>query len=135
MWSLLLAAAGTGVSTYLTVAHYTATVILACPSTGAIDCEKVTSSPESVAFGVPVAVLGLVFYAAMLLVCSPPAWRARSPWTSRARLASVAGGVCFVIWLIYAELFRIDAICLWCTSVHVITIALFAVVALGTAAQ
>ena len=27
----------------------------------------------------------------------------------------------------------IDAICLWCTAVHVLTVALFAVIAFGTA--
>ncbi len=32
-----------------------------------------------------------------------------------------------------AELFRIDAICLWCTVVHALTVALFAVLALGAA--
>ena len=34
-------------------------------------------------------------------------------------------GVATALWLIYAELFRIDAICLWCTAVHVLTLLLF----------
>jgi uncharacterized membrane protein len=40
-----------------------------------------------------------------------------------------------VVYLVWAELFRIDAICLWCTVVHALTIALFAVLALGVALQ
>ena len=30
-----------------------------------------------------------------------------------------------MLYLLYAELFAIDAICLWCTSVHVLTLVLF----------
>ena len=36
-------------------------------------------------------------------------------------------------YLVYAELFRIDAICLWCSAVHVITALLFGLVCFGTA--
>ncbi len=36
----------------------------------------------------------------------------------------------FVLWLVYAELFVIDAICLWCTVVHVVAFALFVIVVL-----
>ena len=37
------------------------------------------------------------------------------------------------IYLVWAELFRIEAICLWCTGVHVVTLALFFVVVLDAA--
>ena len=33
----------------------------------------------------------------------------------------------------WAELFRIEAICLWCTVVHALTVALFAVIVVGAA--
>jgi uncharacterized membrane protein len=39
-----------------------------------------------------------------------------------------------VLYLVYAELFILDAICLWCTAVHVLALALFAVVGVGAAA-
>ena len=38
-----------------------------------------------------------------------------------------------VLHLVYAELFQIDAVCLWCTSVHVITVILFAAVLVAEA--
>jgi uncharacterized membrane protein len=38
-----------------------------------------------------------------------------------------------VIYLVYTELFTLNAICLWCTAVHAITLALFAVIMLGGA--
>ena len=128
------AAAGLAVSAYLTIAHYTQSVTLACPATGAIDCQKVTTSPESMLLGIPVAVLGLLYFAAMAALGLPAGWRANTPWLRTARLALSILGVCFVARLVYAELFEIDAICLWCTVVHVLAVALFAITALATAA-
>jgi uncharacterized membrane protein len=132
--TLALAVAGLGVSVYLTIAHYTTAVTLVCSSNGAINCEKVTTSPESVVFGIfPVAVLGLAFYAAMVALTTPWAWRSRLPVIGWARLAAVVTGIGFVIYLIYVELFMVDAICLWCTSVHVITFVLFCLVVTSAA--
>jgi uncharacterized membrane protein len=133
--SLALSVAGLGVAGYLTVEHYTAGTTLACPDTGVINCQKVTSSAESVIAGIPVAVLGVVFFAAMLALTVPAAWRSPSAWLGRARLASVAIGVVSVVYLVYLELLVVDAICLWCTTVHVLTVALFAVVAIAAAAE
>ena len=131
--SLVLALLGLAVSVYLTVEHYTASTTLACPSVGPLDCQRVTTSSESFVFGIPVALLGALFFAAMVVATLPAVWRL--PWRAirRTRLGLTIVGVAFVIYLIYAELFRVDAICLWCTAVHVITFALFAVIALGTA--
>lgn len=123
--------AGTGVATYLTLAHYTTGITLACPNTGAVNCEAVTTSPESIVLGIPVAVLGLVFFVAMLAVSLPWAWRTSSRYVAPARLAMSVVGIGFVFYLVYAELFEIQKICLWCTSVHVLTFLLFAVVVTG----
>jgi len=32
------------------------------------------------------------------------------------------------VYLVYIELFRVDAICLWCTGVHVCTVLMFGAV-------
>jgi uncharacterized membrane protein len=39
----------------------------------------------------------------------------------------------FVIYLVWAELFRLEAICLWCTVVHVVTVLLLGLVLVGEA--
>ncbi|MEV4508898.1 vitamin K epoxide reductase family protein [Dactylosporangium sp. NPDC049525] len=129
--SLVLAVLGLAVSVYLTIEHYTASTTLACPDTGALNCLKVTTSEQSKLFGVPVAVLGLVYFAVMLALSL--LWRTPRRDVRLGRLAFSAVGVLFVAWLVYAELFTLDAICLWCTAVHVLAIGLFAVTALGTA--
>jgi uncharacterized membrane protein len=126
--------AGLAVAAYLTIEHFTSPSLLACPETGVINCQKVTSSAQSAVFGIPVALLGLLFFVAMLPANLPVAWRMRSPAVRYGRLVLALVGIGFVCYLVYAELFILDAICLWCTAVHVLTVALFAIVALGTAA-
>jgi uncharacterized membrane protein len=119
---LALAVLGLGLSTYLTAEHYTGSTTLACSATGVVDCLKVTTSPQSVLAGVPVAVWGLLYYAGMTVLTLPPAWR--RPGLHRVRIAAAVAGVAFVFYLLYTELFTLDAICLWCTAVHVVTAAL-----------
>jgi uncharacterized membrane protein len=131
--SLALVAGGLAVSIYLTITHFTTQVKLACSAGGTIDCEKVTTSSQSYVLGIPVAVLGVAYFVVALGLCLPAAWRSRAPLLRTARIAWVVAGVAMVVWLVYAELFEIDAICLWCTVVHAVTVALFAVVLLAEA--
>jgi uncharacterized membrane protein len=132
-WALSIA--GLGVSTYLTITHYDSSIPLACSDTGTINCALVTHSAESIVFGVfPVAVLGLAFYVFMAAATSPWAWRLKFPALTWIRIASVVVGIGFVLYLVYTELFTLDAICLWCTSVHVLTFLLFVLIVGGAAA-
>jgi len=130
----VLSLAGLGVSIYLTIAHFNTSVSLVCPATSTVNCEKVTTSPQSYAFGIPVAVLGLAFYLFLAVANSPWVWRMTWPPIRWARIGSMVAGIVFVLWLVYAELFKIGAICLWCTSVHVITFALFVLIMFSFAA-
>jgi uncharacterized membrane protein len=137
MWlqltTFVLALAGLGVSAYLTVAHFTESALLGCSESGVVNCTKVTTSPQSYVFGIPVAVLGLAFYVAAVALMSPWAWRSSRREVHLIRLVSVMVGVGFVLYLIYAELFIIGSICLYCTSVHVIMFLLFALTAFAAA--
>jgi uncharacterized membrane protein len=124
--ALGLAVLGLALSAYLTAEHYTSSALLACPESATINCAKVTTSRWSVIAGVPVAVLGLAYFVGMTALTVPPAWKI--PALRGLRLAGAAVGVLMVVYLVYIELFRVDAICLWCTGVHACTIALFAVI-------
>jgi uncharacterized membrane protein len=129
--TFVLSLYGLGASVYLTLAHYDTSIHLACADNGLVNCEAVTTSPESILFGIfPVAVLGLAFYVLAVAINSPWGWRlsASQPAVRWIRLGSVVVGMCFVLYLIYAELIEINAICLWCTSVHVATFLIFALV-------
>ncbi|MDX6308829.1 MAG: hypothetical protein QOI06_1875 [Nocardioidaceae bacterium] len=131
--SLVLCVAGVAVAGYLTYEHYSASTTLSCPSTGTIDCLKVTTSTYSKVFGIPVALLGLLYFIAITPLCLPVAWRSPVNAVHGLRAVASLAGVAFVCYLVWAELFRIDAICLWCTGVHIITVLLFFVVCFGTA--
>jgi uncharacterized membrane protein len=124
--TFLVSLAGLGVSIYLTIAHFTESTLAGCSETaGLVNCTKVTTSPQSYVFGIPVAVLGLAFYLFMVAIMSPWAWRATRREVHLVRIAALIAGVGFVLYLLYAELFIIGSICLYCTSVHALTFILF----------
>jgi uncharacterized membrane protein len=131
--TLGLCVAGIGVAGYLTAAHYTTAKILACSGHGIVNCDAVTTSPQSMIFGIPVAVLGLLFFVGALPFMLPVAWRSANPWVHRARLGGAVVGVGMVAYLVYTELFTIGNICLYCTAVHVLTVLLFVAVVIGSA--
>lgn len=120
--SLVLSLVGLAVSAYLTVEHWTTPTVLACPETGAINCQKVTTSAWSTVGPVPVALLGLLYFAGMAALTTPGAWRRRS--LDPVRVAGAAAGAVGVVYLVWVELFRVEAICLWCTVVHLATLGL-----------
>lgn len=123
--TLGLSILGLAVASYLTYDHFAGKVPLSCPENSVINCAKVTTSSQSKLFGAPVALLGLLFFVANIGLMSPPAWR--DARLRLLRIADVVLGLGFVLYLVSAELFSIRAICLYCTAVHVITLAIFLV--------
>src|SRR5713101_2018270 len=122
-WQLLALAAsvaGLGVSIYLTAVHY-AGVPLACPSNGTISCEAVLSSQYAVIAGtaIPTSAAGIVWFAISALL-----------WTRRAgriQLAWSIAGLVTVFSLVFVEIVRIGAICIWCTAAHALVLLIFLV--------
>ena len=110
-----LASAGLVVTGYLTYARYSGTTIT-CTTGG---CETVQESSYAAVAGVPVAVLGLLGYAALLAT----AFFARD--LARAAGAAVAlGAFAFSAYLLYVQLALIDALCDWCVVSDAIVTAL-----------
>jgi uncharacterized membrane protein len=129
--TLALVAAGLAVATYLTITHYTSPAMLLCSANSIVNCEAVTTSPESQILGIPVAVLGVAFFLFIAVMVTPAAWRSPSSTVRWLRLGAAGVGVIFVVYLVSAELVLIGRICLWCTAVHVITLALAGVILAG----
>lgn len=123
-WPAVLGIAGLLISAYLVGTHYFADQVpLACSTGGIVDCEQVTNSAESMVGPMPVAVLGLVWFAVFLGLLALRSWL-----PSQALLAQVvwaSAGLLTVFYLVYAELFLIGALCLWCTAIHAIVVVLF----------
>lgn len=129
--TLALTLVGLLTSAYLTFEHFTGNATLACSVNGPIDCAKVTTSQWAYLFGIPVAVLGLVFFVVTLGLVLPAVWRRSEAWLDRLRAGWLTVGLAMVLYLVWAELFRIRAICLWCTVVHVVTFLLWIAVVFG----
>jgi uncharacterized membrane protein len=132
--TFVLALAGLGVSIYLTIAHFTESALAGCSESGLVNCTKVTTSAQSYVFGIPVAVLGLAFFVFLAAIMSPWAWQARRREVHLLRIAAMVVGIGMVLYLVYAELIIIGSICLYCTSVHIITFVLFVLTAFAAAA-
>lgn len=125
---------GLAISAYLTVLHFQGSTPI-CPAfASVVDCQAVVTSRWSTILWVPVPLLGVLFFAAMLALQSPSAWRSRNRRLRRTRVVAATVGVAMVLWLLYAELFLVGRICLWCTTVHVLTFALFCTTVFGTLA-
>jgi uncharacterized membrane protein len=113
---IVLTLIGVGIASYVTYVHY-AGIKPAC--TAGESCTKVQTSIYSELAGVPVALMGLIGYIAILATLLAP----ESERTRFATLALTLGGFGFSAYLTYRELFSIHAICEWCvTSAIVMTI-------------
>ncbi len=106
--SAVVAAAGLGIAAYLTVVHYAGGTPVCAISHG---CATVQQSEYAELGGVPVALLGLAGYVAILVSLARDGEAAR---TATAFLALAGFG--FSAWLTYVEVARLDAICSWCVG-------------------
>jgi uncharacterized membrane protein len=106
--SAAVAVAGLAIAAYLTVVHYAGAEPVCAVAHG---CATVQESDYAQLAGIPVALLGLLGYVAILgsLARDGEAWR-----TATAFLA--LGGFGFSAWLTYVEVVRLDAICIWCVG-------------------
>ncbi len=125
---------GLALATYLTITHFEPQALF-CSDKGIFNCGVVTTSAQSRFLGIPVAFLGLGTYLVMTVLNSPWVWRTKVYWVHVARFAIAIVSMCFVLWLLYAELIVIDNLCLYCTGVHIVTFALLIVLTRVSPAQ
>jgi uncharacterized membrane protein len=111
--TLALGLVGLAIAGYLTYVHYAGLQPFCLAGGGG--CETVQSSRWASLAGVPVAVLGLAGYAAILATLALP----EDPGRTAAALLALAG-FGFSAYLTYLELFEIHAICQWCVASAVV---------------
>jgi uncharacterized membrane protein len=110
---LVLALAGIGIATYLTYVHYRGLSPICAINEG---CEKVQSSRYAKVGGVPVPLIGLIGYLAILTSLFVRGEAARL-----ATAGMALGGFAFSVYLTGLELFEIHAICQWCVGSAIVT--------------
>jgi uncharacterized membrane protein len=116
--ALVASAVGALVSVYLTVVHY-AGVVPGCPVTPAINCEAVLTSPYAVLLGtsLPTSAAGIVWFAYSIFLWTRPFGLAQVAWS--------ALGMVSVLYLVFIEIVKLGAICLWCTGAHALVLLIF----------
>jgi len=111
---IVFAAIGVCLGAYLTYVHYSG-VTPPCSIKGN-PCSQVQKSKYSELVGVPVALMGLIGYIAILAsLLAPDSERMRF-----ATMAFALGGFGFSMYLTYRELFTLHKICEWCVGSAVI---------------
>ena len=110
-----LALTGVAIAAYLTYAHYADTRI-ACPTGG---CETVQSSSYAFLGPLPVALLGLLAYIAILASLLLPR---ETRWT--VVLATALSGAIFSAYLFGVQALELDAFCTWCLASDVLITAI-----------
>lgn len=122
-----LALIGLMVATYMTIYKWTNNNAM-CLGSG--DCGTVNASKYSEVRGIPVALIGVLGYAAILgtLAFEKRAFFLEDFITENATLL-VFGfsltGFLFTLWLIYAEIFLIKALCPFCLASQAVMTIIF----------
>jgi uncharacterized membrane protein len=122
------ALAGAGVAAYLVRVHYDDSALVCTIG----DCATVQKSKYAELWGMPIAILGLGMYLAILAL-GVLRWR-RPDLSGPSTLAAFAlalAGTLYAAYLTYVELFVIDAICQWCVASALLTVAILAAESTG----
>jgi len=113
---VVLALVGIGIAGYLTYIHYRGIAPICAINEG---CEKVQSSRYAKVAGVPVPLIGLIGYVAILISLF-----VRGEWARLATAGMAIGGFAFSVYLTSLELFKIHAICQWCVGSAIVMTAI-----------
>ncbi len=106
-------------SVFLTWEHYTMTSI-GCPISPWINCLAVTSSKYSEIFGIPLALLGSIYYVFLFFFLTR-----KETMFKHFFLLTSSFGVLFSLYLIYIQAFAIGLFCLYCLASAVISFLIF----------
>jgi uncharacterized membrane protein len=112
-WTIaLLALAGIAVSSVSLAHHYADDSESSfCAVDETFNCDLVNKSIYARLFGVPVALIGMVGYAALLALAF-----VRSRWGRRLLALAALGGLGFALYLTYIEAFILGVYCLLCLT-------------------
>jgi uncharacterized membrane protein len=102
-----------------------------CSLNPILSCGSVMTSPQAEAFGFPNPLLGVAGFPVVAAIGAALLAGGRlAEWFWGALQAGVTAAVVFVHWLMFASLYRIEALCPYCMVVWAVTIPLFTAVTL-----
>ena len=118
---LIVSAFGFADATYLTTQHYLGLPVACSILEG---CEQVTTSPYSLIFGIPVALLGSIFYFTVLILSVLYLDSKKIKFLNFIAVITPFGFLAS-LYFVYLQIFVIKAICLWCMGSALTTTLLF----------
>src|SRR3989442_14278154 len=114
LWAIaLLAIAGAAVSSVSLYHHYDTSPSSFCDFGANFNCDIVNRSIYSAVFGIPVALIGILGYGALLILAT--FYRARAEAPVMLLIASLAG-LGFALYFTYVEAFVLAVWCILCLS-------------------
>jgi uncharacterized membrane protein len=116
-----VAVVGAAVSSYLTYVHYHPAALVCTRGRG---CETVQQSHYAVLLGVPIALLGVIVWIAVLALV---AWDTELARSLVAAIAVSALG--FAVYLVILQVSVIHAVCTWCMANDVALVPALALLA------
>lgn len=118
---LIVALLGFIDASYLTVEHYK-NVIPPCSVTGG--CEVVLTSIYSTILGVPVSLLGAIFYL-LILVGAFAYLESKNDQFLKWSLMLTIPGFILALWFVYVQIFILHSYCIYCLGSFLTTTILF----------
>jgi len=97
-----------------------------CSINPILSCGSIMRTEQAEAFGFPNPLLGIAGFAVVTTVgAALLAGASFRPWFWVGLQLGATAAIVFVHWLIFQSLYRIDALCLYCVAVWIVTIPIF----------
>lgn len=97
-------------ATYLTIVRFFDAPLACFIVTG---CDIVATSPYAVLLGIPVALLGALYYL-LIFLCSVAYLDCRRAFFFHSARVCICIGMAFSLWLLYVQLVLLKALCIYC---------------------
>lgn len=94
-------------------------------------CDIVRASSYSHIFGIPIPLLGIAYYLTLAVLSVVHSHQLPHKVIHKLQLFGSAAAVGFGVYLTYLEAFVIKAFCFWCVLSFIISVVIFATIALS----
>ncbi len=108
-------------ASYLSIEHFQ-NIIPPCSVTGG--CEVVLTSIYSTIFGVPVSLLGAIYYL-IIMIGTLIFLESKNPILFKWSLLLTIPGFLFSLWFVYIQIFELHSYCIYCLGSFLTTTILF----------
>jgi uncharacterized membrane protein len=118
---VVLGALGVADAGYLTYLHYST----ASPFCSVFNhCDVVLTSPYAVFLGVPVALVGLIYYLALAGLAGAALWKSQALFLKMTGVIAALGFLAS-LWFLAVQIFILHSFCLYCLFSAALTAAFF----------